>query len=105
MKLPVGPNGRPYLPAEIDEMSLSSDEDDEEEDASTAAEGAVGEHDAVRDERESEEDATSETLVQEETSHALGYDLIAKFCVCKSDLLVSEIFVLKTLKLHLNLIK
>ena len=71
-QLPLGPNGRPYLPAEIDEMSFSSEEDD----ASTATEGAG--QDADRNEKESEEDATSETLVLEETNHAHGYDLITE---------------------------
>ncbi|CAB4002442.1 pericentriolar material 1 -like isoform X1, partial [Paramuricea clavata] len=71
-ELPVGPNGRPYLPAEIVELSSSTDEDEEGEDTSTAAEGVEGGHDAANDERESEEDATSETLVQEETIHAHG---------------------------------
>ena len=74
-QLPVGPNGRPYLPAEIVELSSSTDDDEEGEDTSTAAEGVEGGHDAANDERESEEDATSETLVQEETIHAHGYDV------------------------------
>ena len=53
-------------------MSFSSDEDD----ASTATEGAGGEQDGDRDDRESNEDETSETLVQEEASHAHRYDLV-----------------------------
>ncbi|XP_028402891.1 pericentriolar material 1 protein-like [Dendronephthya gigantea] len=71
-ELPVGPNGRPYLPAGIVEMNFSTDEDEgegeDEEDESTAAEGVDG--DGTNDGRDSEEDATSETLVQEEASHA-----------------------------------
>lgn len=74
-QLPIGPNGRPYLPAEIEELNFSTDEDEDEdeEDDSTAAEGAVGGQEAAKNESDEE---TSETLVQDEATHAYGYVLI-----------------------------
>ena len=73
LQLPVGPNGRPYLPAEIEELNFSTDDDDDEEDESTAAEGAAGGQEAAKN--ESDEEETSETLVQDEAAHAHGYAL------------------------------
>lgn len=67
-QLPLGPNGRACLPADIVEMSFSTD--DEDEVASTAA-AEAGEDD---DDRDSDEDATSETLVKDEDSYVDGYE-------------------------------
>lgn len=79
LQLPVGPNGRPYLPAEIEELNFSTDDDDDDdEDESTAAEGAAGGQEVAKN--ESDEEETSETLVQDEAAHAYGYALITKFC-------------------------
>ena len=73
-QLPIGPNGRPYLPAEIEELNFSTDEDEEGENDSTVAEGAAGGQEAAKN--ESDEEETSETLVQDEATHAHRYVMI-----------------------------
>ena len=73
-QLPVGQNGKPYLPAEIVEMSFSSDEDDDDDDDDDPEDERNG---GNNDEEASEEDATSETLVQEDSTHR--YDLNAEY--------------------------
>ena len=96
LQLPVGPNGRPYLPAEIEELNFSTDDDDddEEEDESTAAEGAAGGQGAAKN--ESDEEETSETLVQDEAAHAHGYALpnfvgLQMASLCKPSILSNSI--------------